>query len=117
MGNVPLSTKTCVPCKAGAPKLSPKMAQVLMRQLSPKWKLKGNSGSSIERVFQFKNFRESMHFVNQVAEIAEQEGHHPDIHIHYSEVRLELYTHKVGGLHENDFILAAKIDKLPEALP
>ena len=61
---------------------------------------------------QFKDFKEAMKFVNKVAEAAEQEGHHPDIHIYYNKVRLELTTHKIKGLSENDFILAAKINAL-----
>jgi 4a-hydroxytetrahydrobiopterin dehydratase len=68
------------------------------------------SGKWITKEFQFKNFVEMMKFVNLVAELAEQEGHHPDIHIHYNLVRFEIWTHVIDGLSENDFILAAKID-------
>ncbi len=75
----------------------------------PGWILKDNS---IEREFLFKDFRESMDFVNKVAEAANQEDHHPDIHIFYNKVRIELTTHKIKGLSKNDFILAAKINAL-----
>ena len=67
----------------------------------------------IARNFKFKNFAEAMQFVNRVAEIAESEGHHPDIHIFYDSVKLEFETHAIGGLSENDFIVASKINALP----
>jgi 4a-hydroxytetrahydrobiopterin dehydratase len=68
--------------------------------------------TSLAREFQFDDFQEAMDFVNDVAAIAQREDHHPDIHILYSKVRLELSTHKIGGLSRNDFIVAAKIDRL-----
>ena len=70
------------------------------------------SGKWITKEFQFKNFVEAMKFLNQVAALAEEEGHHPDIHIHYNKVSLDIWTHAIDGLSENDFILAAKIDNL-----
>lgn len=76
----------------------------------PAWKIIDNK--KLSREFKFKDFKEAMAFVNHVADIAESEGHHPDIYIFYNLVRLELSTHAVGGLSENDFILAAKIDTL-----
>jgi 4a-hydroxytetrahydrobiopterin dehydratase len=75
----------------------------------PDWMLKD---ASIERTFQFRDFKESISFINKVAEIANEQDHHPDIHIYYSKVRIELSTHKINGLSKNDFILAAKIDDL-----
>lgn len=83
-------------------------AEFLTAQV-PKWTL---GATSLERAFTFKDFREAMCFVNQVAEVAEAERHHPDITISYNTVRLELTTHKIGGLSEKDFMLAAKIDAL-----
>jgi 4a-hydroxytetrahydrobiopterin dehydratase len=77
----------------------------------PQWSLAGD-GTRLRRRFRFKNFKKAMDFVNQVADLAEEEGHHPDFAIHWSKVELVLYTHKIGGLHENDFIMAAKIDLL-----
>jgi 4a-hydroxytetrahydrobiopterin dehydratase len=68
------------------------------------------NGKWITKEFAFKNFVAAMQFVNKVAEIAEGEGHHPDIHIHYNRVRFDIWTHAIDGLSENDFILAAKID-------
>ncbi|MBI4360629.1 4a-hydroxytetrahydrobiopterin dehydratase [Candidatus Micrarchaeota archaeon] len=103
-----LKDQFCVPCRGGIPPLPKEKAEFYLREV-PNWKLEGNR---IARTIKFKNFKDAMAFVNAVADIAEQQGHHPDIEIHWNEVRLELYTHKIGGLHENDFILAAKIDAL-----
>ncbi len=77
----------------------------------PEWKLSADH-KKIYREFKFKDFVRAIEFVNKVAELAEYEGHHPDVHIHYNKVVLELWTHDIGGLSENDFILASKIDKL-----
>ena len=74
------------------------------------WELIRTEPKQIRKKFSFKNFKEAMQFINKVAELAESEGHHPDIHIFYNRVVLELWTHAVGGLSENDFIMAAKID-------
>ena len=78
---------------------------------APQWSLREN-GTRLSRRFEFRDFLQAMEFVNRVARIAEEEGHHPDIAIHWNKVDLLLWTHKIGGLHENDFILAAKIDRL-----
>jgi 4a-hydroxytetrahydrobiopterin dehydratase len=77
----------------------------------PKWKLRKDE-PRLWREYTFKDFVRAIKFVNKVAEIAEAEGHHPDVHIHYNKVKLVLWTHDLGGLSENDFILAAKIDEL-----
>lgn len=84
-------------------------AEKLMAELNPDWEL---DGDEIQRAFKFKDFKEAMIFVNQVADIAEDEGHHPEIEISYNKVKIELTTHAIDGLSENDFIVAAKIDKL-----
>ena len=91
------------------PSLSPFDAKRLLSQV-PGWEIKENP-ARIEKTYRFKAFKQAMVFVNQVADKAESEGHHPDFYIHYNQVRLELWTHAVGGLSENDFILAAKIDE------
>lgn len=98
----------CEPYSVGTPPLAKEESQELLKE-TPEWTLKDNA---IEREFKFKDFREAVNFVNEVADIAEQEGHHPDIYIYYNKVRLELSTHKIGGLSRNDFILAAKVDRL-----
>jgi len=103
-----LTKKKCVPCEGGVPPLSESQAQMLLSSV-PGWNLEGKK---ITKEYTFQNFRESMKFVNRVAELAEEEGHHPDIHIYYRRVRLDIFTHAIGGLSENDFILAAKIEEI-----
>jgi len=106
-----LTQRRCEPCRAGTPPLSQANAEALHREV-PEWSLKDDV---IEKTFKWKDFREAMRFVNQVASVAEENDHHPAIHISYNKVRLELTTHKIGGLSENDFILAARIDELVTA--
>ena len=103
-----LTQDNCIPCRAGTPPLSTREAEELLAE-TPLWTL---NADSIEREFKFNDFREAIAFVNNVADVADREDHHPDIHIYYNRVRLELSTHKIGGLSRNDFILAAKIDTL-----
>jgi len=103
-----LSKKKCVPCEGEIPPFTEKQANEYLSQVK-NWELDGNH---IEKTFKFDDFAEAMKFVNKVAEIAEQEGHHPDIKISYNKVELELWTHAIKGLSENDFILAAKIDEI-----
>jgi 4a-hydroxytetrahydrobiopterin dehydratase len=76
------------------------------------WNLIEDTVDKIQKKFKFKDFEEAMEFVNKVADVAEEQGHHPDIFIHWNEVTLTLYTHAINGLFDNDFIMAAKIDKL-----
>ena len=76
---------------------------------APDW---AETGGQIHRTYQFKDFVEAMKFVNKVADVAEAQGHHPDIHIHWNKVELVLWTHAIGGLHENDFVMAAKLERL-----
>jgi 4a-hydroxytetrahydrobiopterin dehydratase len=106
-----LASKHCVPCEGGTPPLSATEATALGLQV-PQWT---RVGDRIHRTFSCADFVAAMVFVNAVAALAEAEGHHPDIHIHYNKVRLKLWTHAIGGLSENDFILAAKIDGLTVA--
>lgn len=83
-----------------------------MMNIVPGWTLQREGIDRIEKVFKFKNFKKAMIFVNRVADIANEQDHHPDIFIHWNEVTLTLYTHAIKGLHDNDFIIAAKIDEL-----
>jgi 4a-hydroxytetrahydrobiopterin dehydratase len=108
----PLASRKCVPCRGGVPTLSPGEADELRRD-TPGWSLAEN-GTRLVRRFEFADFRSAIDFVNRVADLAEEQGHHPDIAIHWNKVELVLWTHKIGGLHENDFILAAHIDRLLE---
>jgi 4a-hydroxytetrahydrobiopterin dehydratase len=103
-----LTKKHCVPCETGEGKLEISKIKELM-PLVHDWFLVGDQ---IKRDFKFKNFKEAIKFVDDVAKIAEEEGHHPDIYIFYNKVNLTLYTHAVKGLSENDFILAAKINAI-----
>ncbi len=118
MSTINLSEKKCVPCEGGTPPLTPGEVAKYMTELKPLDVARGKpewenvDSKKIRREFTFRNFREAMAFVNKVAELAESEGHHPDIHVFYNKVTLELWTHAVGGLSENDFILAAKIELL-----
>jgi 4a-hydroxytetrahydrobiopterin dehydratase len=110
-----LAGKSCVPCRGGIPPLAEAAARELAAG-TPGWRLEENA-TRLQRRFEFRDFVEAMKFVNRVADVAEQEGHHPDIAIHWNKVDLTLWTHKIGGLHENDFIVAAKIDRLLEEDP
>ena len=112
MSSEGLSSKHCVPCRGGIPPLTAEEARELARD-TPQWRLEENA-TRLKRRFEFEDFVKAIGFVNRVAEVAEQEGHHPDIAIHYNQVDLTLWTHKIGGLHENDFILAAKVNRLLE---
>ncbi len=110
-----LAAKHCVPCRGGIPPLAEEEARRLLAG-APGWRLE-EGGTRMTRRFEFVDFRKAIEFVNRVADIAEEEGHHPDIAIHWNKVDLILWTHKIGGLHENDFIMAAKINRLLEVAP
>lgn len=103
-----LSQKKCVPCEGGTKPLAPDKISEYVKAVNPQWQVIENK--SIKRKYKFKDFRQSLDFVVKVANLAESEGHHPDITINYNKVTLELTTHAIGGLSENDFIMAVKID-------
>ncbi|MDP2735378.1 MAG: 4a-hydroxytetrahydrobiopterin dehydratase [bacterium] len=106
-----LTDKKCVPCEGGVPPLKGQEIQGYLSQLTGEWEVA--DGKSIRRQFKFKDFKEALDFINKVGGIAEEEGHHPDMNLHgYNRVDVELSTHAIKGLSENDFILAAKIEKL-----
>jgi 4a-hydroxytetrahydrobiopterin dehydratase len=107
-----LTTRHCVPCEGGVPKYSAEDARAQLATL-PGWTL-ADDGRRIRRDWQVKSFLAGIEFFRRVAEVAEAENHHPDLHLeNYRHVWIELWTHAIGGLSENDFILAAKIDNLP----
>jgi 4a-hydroxytetrahydrobiopterin dehydratase len=108
-----LAGKSCVPCRGGVPPLPRAEAEGYLRQ-TPGWALV-DDGKRIERTFKHKNFKEALAFVTRVGALAETEGHHPDITFGWGYARVSLHTHKIKGLHENDFIMAAKIDDLAAA--
>ena len=107
-----LSKKYCTPCSKGASPLKGEELGSFFAQLQG-WKLVNDH--HIEKEYQFKNFKEALAFTNKVGDLAEQEGHHPDILLAWCKVKIELSTHKINGLSENDFILAAKCDKIASA--
>ncbi len=106
-----LTKKHCVPCEGGTPPFSQAQEDEYIEKVKD-WSLIRDSEHKLRRQFKFDDFKASLSFVNKVGEIAEAEQHHPDIYIFYNKVQIELFTHAVGGLSENDFIVAAKIDEL-----
>ena len=106
-----LAKKKCVPCEGGVDPMTPDQAEVLLAQLNPEWMLI-DQGRLLARTFTFKDFKDALAFVNKVGAVAEEEGHHPDMTLGWGNVGVELTTHAIQGLSENDFILAAKIDEL-----
>ena len=110
-----LTTKKCAPCEGGVPAYSPEEARKQVETL-PGWKLTAD-GQRIRREWVVKNFVTAIDFFNRVAQLAEEEGHHPDLHlVGYRNVTIELWTHAIGGLSESDFIMAAKISQLQVVL-
>ena len=105
-------TMKCEPCRIGAPPATEQEIQEFMTQLSG-WKVEERNGiKQLERVFKFKNFVQALAFTDKVGEIAEKEGHHPAILTEWGRVTVTWWTHKIKGLHRNDFIMAAKTDRL-----
>ena len=103
-----LSSKTCTPCRGGIPPLTREQAELFHEQ-APDWQL-AEEAHRIERSFRFRNFREALIFVQEIGELAEAEGHHPNISFGWGNATVSLQTKKIKGLHENDFIMATKID-------
>jgi 4a-hydroxytetrahydrobiopterin dehydratase len=104
-----LADKQCVPCRGGVPSLEGSKVDELLSQLDG-WAIE--KGHHLTRSFTFPNFVTALAFVNKVGDVAEEQGHHPDIHLAWGRVKVETWTHKIDGLTESDFILAAKIDRL-----
>jgi 4a-hydroxytetrahydrobiopterin dehydratase len=104
-----LADRKCVPCRGGIPPLTGDQLTPFLSEL-PDWKLVEEH--HIEKSFLFPDFRKALEFVNRVGEVAEQEGHHPDLTLSWGKVDARIYTHKIHGLTESDFVLAAKIDRL-----
>lgn len=107
-----LSEKHCVPCRGGVPPLRGAELAKLKSQVS-EWEVINEH--HLHRTYAFPDFRKALDFVNRAGEIAEQEGHHPDLHLSWGKVGVEVWTHKIDGLTESDFILAAKLDQIPRA--
>lgn len=109
-----LHTKKCRPCEGGIPKLNPDQIADFNSKLDQVWNV--TDEIKISREYSFKSYQEVIEFVNRVAHISESEGHHPVMHVFFSKIIIELWTHSILGLSENDFILAAKIDVIYNAL-
>lgn len=105
-----LTKKTCIPCEGGVPPLTQEAAQKLLKDI-PGWEL-DNAGAAIHRQFDFKNYYRVMAFVNAIAWIAHHDNHHPDLEVGYNRCLVKYSTHAIGGLSENDFICAAKVNAL-----
>lgn len=101
-----LAKKRCIPCRGGTPALTADECRLLAAELGPKWE--AVNGHHLRRTFQFENFREALDFTNRIGDIAEEQKHHPDVHLSWGKVTVEIWTHKIDGLTESDFILAAK---------
>jgi 4a-hydroxytetrahydrobiopterin dehydratase len=104
-----LAEKHCVPCRGGVPPLNGAQIDALLPQV-PGWSVAGEH--HLARTYAFPDFVTALAFVNRVGEIAEQEGHHPDLYLSWGKVEVRIWTHKIDGLTESDFILAAKIDRI-----
>lgn len=110
-----LADMKCVPCRGGTPPMEVTRAREMLAQLSPGWRL--NQAGHLERTYPFKDFVRALGFANKVGAIAEAEGHHPDLHISWGKCGVEIWTHKIDGLSESDFYLAAKTDRAFDSLP
>jgi len=106
----PLADRKCVPCQGGTPPLKGEALRAFQSQIDPAWTVVEEH--HLGRTFKFRNFAEALAFVNHVGALAEEQGHHPDISFTWGRARIELHTHKIDGLSESDFVLAAKIDRL-----
>ena len=104
-----LAKKTCIPCKGGVPPLKGTKLDELLEKLKNDWKI--IKEHHLEKEYSFKNFKEALSFTIKIGELAENQGHHPDIFLAWGKVKLTIWTHKINGLTESDFIFAAKADK------
>ncbi len=106
-----LAKQNCVPCLGGVPPLEGEKLRMWGEDLGNGWQIENSH--HLRKEFLFKDFAQALEFTNRVGEVAEQQGHHPDIHLSWGKVGIRLFTHKIDGLTESDFILAAKIEELP----
>ena len=104
-----LADQACIPCRGGVPPLEPDRIEALLGQLRGSWAL--NHDGHLERTYKFKNFVAAMAFANAVGDIAEDQNHHPDLHIAWGRCTVEIWTHKISGLTESDFFFAAKVER------
>jgi 4a-hydroxytetrahydrobiopterin dehydratase len=105
-----LAEKSCIPCRGGVPPMEPAKVHEMLGQLEKGWRTT-HEDRRLERSFSFNGFAPALAFANKVGEIAEKEAHHPDLHVRWGSCTVEIWTHKIDGLTESDFILAAKVDR------
>ena len=105
-----LAAKECIPCKGGVPPLKGDTLKQFQQKLGSGWRLVNEH--HLEKEFTFKNFRDALAFTNRVGDLAEGQQHHPDIYLAWGKVKITIWTHKIDGLTESDFVLAAKIERL-----
>ncbi len=113
--NCDLADRTCEPCRGGVPPMTPEEAGAMLSQLGNDWTI--NETGHLFKQYGFNNFLEAMGFANKVGDLAEEVGHHPDLHVAWGRCGIEIWTHKIDGLAEADFILAAKSDQIYLRLP
>ncbi len=105
-----LADRKCEPCKGGVAPLAPEAWKPLLAEIDSDWEVIDNH--HLTRLYKLRDFASALAFVNRVGEMAEEQGHHPDIHLAWGRARVEIWTHKIDGLHQSDFIFAAKCDRL-----
>lgn len=109
-----LVEKTCIPCQGGVPPLAGAELESLAAQLGEGWRV--INGHHLEKELRFPNFRDALAFANRVGALAEEQNHHPDLHVAWGKVKVTIWTHKIDGLTESDFVFAAKVDRLDGGL-
>jgi 4a-hydroxytetrahydrobiopterin dehydratase len=107
-----LADRACIPCRGGVPPMEHSQAEQLLSQLGGDWELRENGHLRLEKTYRFKDFVEALAFVNRVGALAEEQAHHPDVYLAWGRVRLQIWTHKIKGLTESDFVFAAKCERL-----
>lgn len=105
-----LAAKKCIPCKSDTPPLDPQIAGALLNRVGTPWRVVENH--HLEREFRFKDFKTALDFTNAIGGLAETVGHHPDIELSWGKVKMTIWTHKINGLTESDFIFAAKVNHM-----
>lgn len=107
-----LADRTCIPCRGGVPPMERPLAQQMLAELGAEWQLRENGYLFLEKTYRFKDFSEALDFVNRVGALAQEQAHHPDIYLSWGRVTVQIWTHKINGLTESDFVFAAKCDRL-----
>lgn len=107
-----LADRQCIPCRGGVPPMERAQAEQLLSQLGEGWELRDNGYLFLEKTYRFKDFAQALAFVDRVGALAEEQAHHPDIQLSWGRATISIWTHKIKGLTESDFVFAAKCDRL-----